>query len=125
MRPEHPHSGKLQITDGGFMPVAPYDQQLKADLRWAMSDASLFFEGKGKVQETLLRIAKKLADNDIPYAVAGGMALFAHGFRRFTEDVDILVTREGLARLHQALDGLGYVRPYEKSKNLRDASSGV
>jgi hypothetical protein len=29
------------------------------------------------------------------------------------------------AIIHKALDGLGYVRPFEKSKNLRDAHSGV
>ena len=121
--------GSSDAADGGLAPVAaafvPYEQQLKADLRWAMADASRFFEGQGKVQETLLRVTSKLADNNIPYAVVGGMALFAHGLRRFTEDVDILVTRDGLDRLHQALDGLGYLRPYEKSKNLRDVQSGV
>lgn len=129
MRLEDSNAGSSEIADTGFVPVAepvvPYEQQLKANLRWAMSDASLFFEGKGNVQETLLRVTKKLNENGIAYAVAGGMALFAHGFHRFTEDVDILVTREGLDRLHQALDGLGYVRPYEKSKNLRDVRSGV
>ena len=62
---------------------------------------------------------------NIPYAVAGGMALFSHGFRRFTEDVDILVTREGLDRLHRELEGLGYVPLFPGSKNLRDADSGV
>ena len=47
----------------------------------------------------------------IPYCVAGGMALFQHGYRRFTEDVDILVTREGLREIHAGLDGLGYLPP--------------
>jgi hypothetical protein len=61
----------------------------------------------------------------IPYAVAGGMAMFSHGFRRFTEDVDILVTREGLEQIHRELEGLGYVPLFSGSKNLRDADSGV
>ena len=61
----------------------------------------------------------------IPYAVAGGMALFEHGFRRFTDDVDILVTREGLKTIHARLDGLGYVPPFTGSKNLRDTEYGV
>ena len=30
------------------------------------------------------------------------MAMFLHGFRRFTEDVDVLVTREGLAKIHDS-----------------------
>ena len=61
----------------------------------------------------------------IPYAVVGGLSLFAHGFRRFTEDVNILVTPEGLKRIHKALDGLGYKPPFAGSKNLRDTESGV
>lgn len=90
-----------------------------------MSEGSLFFEGQGRVQKTLLGITRRLNELNVQYAVAGGMALFAHGFRRFTEDVDILVTQDGLDRLHEALDGLGYVRPFAASKNLRDTETGV
>jgi len=53
------------------------------------------------------------------------MALFFHGLRRFTEDVDILVRREDLKEIHQRLEGLGYVPLFSGSKNLRDAESGV
>ncbi len=90
-----------------------------------MSEGSLFFEDRGKVQESLARVTRRLNELGIPYAVAGGMALYRHGFRRFTEDVDILVTRDGLKKIHEALDGRGFVRPFEKSKNLRDADTGV
>ena len=51
------------------------------------------------------------------------MALDAHGFRRLTVDVDILVTREGLKAIHERLEGLGYVPPFTGSKNLRDTES--
>ncbi len=90
-----------------------------------MSEGSHFLEGRGAVHETLRRLTKRLDELGIPYAVAGGMALFAHGYRRFTDDIDLLVTRENLKRVHQQLDGLGYVRPFEKSKNLRDANTKV
>ena len=53
------------------------------------------------------------------------MALDAHGFRRLTVDVDILVTREGLKKIHENLDGRGYLPPFEKSKHLRDTDNGV
>jgi hypothetical protein len=110
-------------------PVAPsfvpFERRLDANLEWAMSEGSLFFEDRGKVQESLSRVTRRLNELGIPYAVAGGMALYRHGFRRFTEDVDILVTRDGLKRIHEALDGRGFVRPFEKSKNLRDADTGV
>lgn len=105
--------------------VVPYETQLNQNLEWAMSEGSLFFEGRGKVQESFKRITKRLEELNIPYAVVGGMALLLHGYRRFTEDVNILVTREGLEQIHQSLDGLGYVRPFEKSKNLRDSETGV
>jgi hypothetical protein len=35
------------------------------------------------------------------------------------------VTPEDLARIHEHLDGLGFVRPFAASKNLKDATNGV
>jgi hypothetical protein len=90
-----------------------------------MDEASLFFEGKGAVHQTLRRIVRRLNDLGIPYAVVGALSMYAHGYRRFTEDVDLLVTAEGLARVHKELDGLGYLPPFERSRNLRDTESGV
>ncbi len=51
-----------------------------------MSEGSVFFEGQGAVQQAMRRICKRLDDLGVPYAIVGGMALFQHGFRRFTED---------------------------------------
>ena len=105
--------------------VAPFEQQLSRDLDHAMNEASQLFEGKGKVYETFDRITRKLDELGVEYAVCGGLALFAYGFRRFTEDVDVLVTADGLRTLHEKLDGLGFVRPFAQSKNLRDVNTGV
>jgi len=85
----------------------------------------MFFEQKSGLSLALQKITQRLHDLNIPYAVVGGMAMFFHGFRRFTEDVDILVTREGLEQLHREVDGLGYVPLFPGSKNLRDTDSGV
>jgi hypothetical protein len=90
-----------------------------------LSEGSKFFEGKSAVQEALRKITARLDELGIPYAVAGGMALFNHGYRRFTEDVDILVTRQGLAAIHTQLEGLGYLPPFPKSRHLRDTDLGV
>ena len=90
-----------------------------------MSEGSRHFQGTSDVQKALLKICKRLNDLGVAYAVAGGMALFQHGYRRFTEDVDILVTSAGLQKIHEALDGLGYVRPFPHSRNLRDVETGV
>lgn len=102
-----------------------YEDDLNADPRWALSEGSRFFEGEGRVQEALAKITRRLSELDIPYCVVDGMALFQHGYRRFTEDVDILVTKDGLRKIHEKLSGLGYLPPFNRSKNLRDVELGV
>ena len=77
------------------------------------------------VYQTLRAITAKLEQLGIPYAVAGGMALVAHGYDRTTTDVDILVTPSSLAAIHGGLEGLGYIAPFRGSKNLRDATTKV
>lgn len=102
-----------------------YESRLNADPRWALSEGSRHFEERSAVQDTLRRIAQRLDALGIPYAVSGGMALFHHGLRRFTEDVDILVTRDGLAKVHESLAGLGYLPSAAGGKSLRDTQTGV
>lgn len=103
----------------------PYEERLNQNSRWALSEGSVFFEDQGAVQQAMRRIAKRLDELGVPYAIVGGMALFQHGFRRFTEDVDILVTREGLTTIHENLEGRGYLPPFTGSKHLRDTELGV
>ena len=105
--------------------VVVYEDRLRADTRWALAEGSRHFEDRSAVHDSLRRITARLDQLGIAYAVAGGMALFVHGYRRFTEDIDLLVTRDGLAVLHDALDGLGYVRAFPGARSLRDADSGV
>lgn len=93
-----------------------YEERLAGDLWGAIREGSMHFEGRSAVQETLRRVTKRLGELGIDYAVVGGMALFAHGLRRFTEDVDILVTREGLRQVHQILEGSRYRPPFLGSK---------
>ncbi len=102
-----------------------YEELLDQDLDRAFREGSMHFEKDSAVHQTLRRIAARLDGLGIPYAIAGGMALFFHGYRRFTEDVDVLVTREALEEVHRRLDGLGYLPPFSGSKNLRDIESGV
>jgi hypothetical protein len=105
--------------------VVVYEQLLSQDPRWALREGSMHFEKDSAVHQALRKIIAKLDELGIPYAVAGGMALFLHGFRRFTEDVDILVTRDGLEEIHRRLEGLGYLPPFTGSKHLRDMENGV
>jgi hypothetical protein len=102
-----------------------YEQLLDKDFQLALREGDMFFQGEGAVQTTLRKIAQRLTELGVEYAVVGGMAMYSHGFRRYTEDVDILVTSDGLKKIHQELEGLGYVRPFAASKNLRDTDTGV
>src|SRR5579883_2872476 len=98
--------------------LTPYEQLLDDDLEWAFMEGSRHFEEKSAVFQTLRRITSHLDELDIPYAVAGAMALFRHGLRRFTEDVYILVSADGLQRIHAALNGRGFLPPFAASKSL-------
>jgi hypothetical protein len=113
------------VKDGADTMNLNYEQRLSEDSRWALSEGSRHFDEKSAVHATLRKICHHLNELGIPYAVAGGMALFLHGFRRFTEDVDILVTQEDLKRIHQVLNGRGYLPLFERSKNLRDTEQKV
>jgi hypothetical protein len=105
--------------------VIPYEERLNSNPRLALLEGSMHFEKESKVHETLLKVTKRLDTLGIPYALVGGMAMFLHGYRRFTEDVDILVTKEGLELIHEKLEGSGYLPPFEGSKHLRDTNNGV
>ena len=56
----------------------------------------MFFQGRDEVHKTLRRVVKRLERAGISYAALGGMAVNAHGYRRTTGDVDLLLTPEGL-----------------------------
>jgi hypothetical protein len=102
-----------------------YEARLAASADHGLREGSMHFDEKSAVHLSLRKITSRLTELGIPYAVVGGMALFFHGVRRFTEDVDILLSPEGLKEAHEQLDGLGYVPPFKGSKQLRDAETGV
>ena len=85
-----------------------------------------FFMKTGPVQETLHQVARRLSEEGIDYAIIRGMGLALHGFVRPTQDVDLLMTREGLERFRDRLVGRGYVPLFEGAhKHFRDASTGI
>jgi hypothetical protein len=106
-------------------PIPVYEELLNRDPRWALSEGSRHFEESSAVFEALYKVTSRLKEFGIPYTVVGGMALFRHGLRRFTEDVDLLVTRDDLKVIHTKLAGLGYRPPFSNSKHLRDTQLGV
>jgi hypothetical protein len=113
------------LPETALVSVPVYEELLNRDPRWALSEGGRHFEEDSAVFKALCSITTRLKSLDIPYAVVGGMALFRHGYRRFTEDVDILVTKPDLKKIHEELDGRGYRRPFARSRNLRDTELGV
>ena len=105
--------------------AAAYEDLLNRQVEWALHEGSMHFEERSAVHVSLRRITARLRELAIPHALVGGMALFFHGLRRFTEDVDILVTPEGLRRIHEELEGHGYLPLFPGSRGLRDTESGV
>jgi hypothetical protein len=91
----------------------------------ALHTAERFFMGDARVQHAAREMAERLEKENIPYAIAGAMALNAHGYERVTSDVHVLLTREGLARFKAKFLGLGYVEKFPGSKGLRDTANNV
>ena len=82
-----------------------------------------FFSGEDDVHETMYRLAARLREEKIPYALIGGMARTLHGFMRVTGDVDILTTREGLDAVRERLVGRGYAA--RARRKIEDAKTGI
>jgi len=85
-----------------------------------------YFMGEGTINKTLTRLANDLDQRGIDYIVIGAIALLAHGYPRFTEDIDLVMTSEGLQKFHDELVGLGYSPAFSGAKKrLRSTVDGV
>ena len=81
--------------------------------------------GDADVHRALVKLVAALDAVNVPYAIAGAMALNEYGYRRVTTDVDVLLTREGLETLKASVLGRGYLEKFPGSKGLRDTENGV
>jgi hypothetical protein len=89
-------------------------------------EALRYFMGQGNLNRALAHVAADLQEHGIDYIVVGALALFAHGYPRLTEDIDLVFTTEGLARFHEELIGLGYGPAFPGArKRLRSTKDGV
>ena len=101
-------------------------QQLLESPTAAYAEGLRFFRGEGMVNDALHRLVADLERNDIEYAVIGAVALNQHGYRRFTEDIDILLSRQGLEAFREKLVGLGYRPAFEgATKRFRTTEGNV
>ena len=89
-------------------------------------EARRYFMGEGTLNKTLARLSSDLEERGIDYMVIGAVALLAHGYPRFTEDIDLVMTAEGLQKFHEELVGLGYVPAFPGArKRLRSTTDNV
>ena len=82
--------------------------------------------GEGNLHGALAQLSFDLKEHGIDYMVIGAVALMAYGYPRFTEDIDLVMTPEGLEAFHRELIGLGYVPAFSGAKKrLRSTREGV
>ncbi len=105
--------------------VVGADRPMKTTLSEALQHAGEFFMERSPIHQAALRISKTLAGMQIPFAVGGALAAAVHGHVRMTEDVDILLTREGLAAFKKRWLGRGWVEIFPGLKGMRDTEHGV
>ncbi len=102
-----------------------YENRLKRYPSWSINEGGLHMTKENEVHKSLKQLSKKLDELEIPYVLAGAMALNYHGYQRFTVDIDIIISKENLTRVHQSLTGKGYLPKFQGSKNLRDTINKV
>lgn len=85
----------------------------------------MFFQRKDPVHQTMRRTAKRLEKSGIAYAIVGGMALNAHGYRRTTGDVDLLMTPRDFKLFCQEFVDKDYERVAGRSRRFLERKSGV
>jgi hypothetical protein len=89
-------------------------------------EALRYFMGQGNLNYALAHVAADLEARGIDYLVVGALALFAHGYPRLTEYIDLVFTPEGLDRFHVELIGIGYAPAFPGArKRLRSTKDGV
>ena len=98
---------------------------MSVNLSQVAKRADAFFMGKSPIHDAMHRLTKTLREMDISFAIAGAMAANAHGHRRTTADVDILIREDDLQEFKDRWIGRGWVDKFEGSKNFRDAISDV
>ena len=85
-----------------------------------------YFMGEGNLHGALAQLSTDLKRHGIDYMVIGAVALMAYGYPRFTEDIDLVMTPEGLEAFHRELIGMGYVPAFPGAKKrLRSTREGV
>jgi hypothetical protein len=90
-----------------------------------LKEIDIFFDGSSPVHQTMRRLDAQLRQAGISYAVMGGMAVNAHGARRTTDDLDVLLTAQGLEQFRKLFVGSAYDQSPKRSRRFLDRENGV
>lgn len=112
------HGLRMAFTPDVSVPTQSFADVYEEGLR--------YFMGQGNLNQTLAQLASDLKEHGIDYAVIGAVALLAHGYQRFTSDIDLVLTPEGLEVFHRELIGLGYLPAFPGArKRVRSTRNGI
>lgn len=81
--------------------------------------------GLDEVHEAMRKLCSTLEADGTPYAIAGAMALNAHGYQRVTTDVAVLLTSASLAAFKAKHLGRGWMERFPGSRGMRDTEFNV
>jgi hypothetical protein len=133
------HGGKLEpmrlaercaaavagVNSGDTMSDVLTVEQIRRNYEAGLALARRYFMADADVQRAANHIASALGEMGIPYVICGGLAVTAHGHGRVTQDVDVLLTPEGLRRFKQRWLGKGWVDSFPGSRGMRDTEHNV
>src|SRR4026209_807869 len=108
------------------MVTEPTNLEPRRSISEIYAEGLRYFMGEGTLNKTLTRLSKDLEERGMDYMVTGAVALLAHGYPRFTEDIDLVMTAEGLQKFHEELVGLDYSPAFPGArKRLRSTTDNV
>lgn len=113
------------------MPLPQTSQKLysvpyrAADFTERLREIDMFFQGNDRVHETMRRVARKLEEAGLSYAVVGGMAVNAHGHARTTGDVDFLVTSKSFNGFLRLVESGDFSRVAGRPRRFLDPVNGI
>jgi hypothetical protein len=106
-------------------PTQSYERRLADSPDFVLREAEGLYDGQGRLRRTYERLSRRLDGLGVGFGLVGGFAVFVHGLRRFTEDLDVLTTAAGLDTIREQLVGHGYKSVPGASSSIRDAETGV
>jgi hypothetical protein len=93
---------------GRIHQLQPLHPSKPFSFRRRLKEIDMFFNRRDPVHQTMYRLARRLEKVQLPYAIVGAMALNAHRYRRTTDAVDVLTTRQGFAEFRERFLGKDY-----------------